>query len=186
MPSGRCRPSVLGMYTLRDGLARYAPWCRRRCRSRRFSSRCSAYCSHVTPSTPGAASRFRARNAVRSRSMSTWWRSAVNLSSLSFFAASHTRSSALGALGPALRPGRGLLTRVPLGQVPSLRHLRCRSAGFVRRLRRYYGPVRLPWVVHRRCSAFALSGAARGHHRPQATQGSPGSRAVTFRTCFGS
>ncbi len=52
--------------------------------------------------------------------------------------------------GPALSPGRGALQRVPLGQTPSLHHLRHRSLGFVRRLLRYYGPVRLPATVHHR------------------------------------
>ena len=33
MPSGRCRPSAFGMYTLRDGFARYAPRWTRACRS---------------------------------------------------------------------------------------------------------------------------------------------------------
>src|SRR5438874_1084080 len=37
---------------------------------------------------------------------------------------------------PALRPGRVLLARVPLGQAPSLRHLRRRLPGFVRWARR--------------------------------------------------
>jgi len=37
-----------------------------------------------------------------------------------------------------------------LGQVPSLHRLRRRLPGLVRRFRRYYGPVRLPRVVHHR------------------------------------
>ena len=51
---------------------------------------------------------------------------------------------------PVLRPGRVLLARVPFGQAPSLHPLRPRLPGFVRRLRRYYGPVRLPLAVHHR------------------------------------
>ena len=51
---------------------------------------------------------------------------------------------------PVLCPGRVLLVRVPFGQAPSLHPLRRRLPGVVRRLRRYYGPVRLPLVVHRR------------------------------------
>src|SRR5262249_11373147 len=50
---------------------------------------------------------------------------------------------------PALCPGRVLLARVPFGQAPSLHPLRRRHFGVVRRLRRYYGPVRLPLAVHR-------------------------------------
>ena len=51
---------------------------------------------------------------------------------------------------PVLCPGRVLLARVPFGQAPSLHPLRGRCSGLVRRLRRYYGPVRLPRAVHRR------------------------------------
>src|SRR5437879_4625585 len=40
--------------------------------------------------------------------------------------------------------------RVPLGPLPSLRRLRCRSLGVVRRLRRFYGTVRLPASVRHR------------------------------------
>ena len=36
--SGRCRPSALGMYTLRTGFARYAPRLTLSARSRKFSS----------------------------------------------------------------------------------------------------------------------------------------------------
>src|SRR6266571_2511239 len=51
---------------------------------------------------------------------------------------------------PVLCPGRGLLARVPFGQAPSLHLLRGRLPSVVRGLRRYYGPVRLPVVVHHR------------------------------------
>ena len=51
---------------------------------------------------------------------------------------------------PALRPERVALRRVSLGQPPSLRRLRSRCSGFVRRLRRYYAAVRLPTSVHHR------------------------------------
>jgi hypothetical protein len=57
---------------------------------------------------------------------------------------------------PALSPGRVLLVRVPLGQAPSLHDLRPRFPGFVRLLRRYYRPVRLPRVVHLRITALAF------------------------------
>src|SRR5262249_48995175 len=54
---------------------------------------------------------------------------------------------------PALSPERVAFGRVPLGQLPSLRRLRCRSLGLVRRLRRYCEAVRLPASVpHRRLS----------------------------------
>ena len=49
-----------------------------------------------------------------------------------------------------------MLARVPLGQAPSLHRLRSQSSDFVRRLLRYYGPVRLPTAVHHRIAALAL------------------------------
>src|SRR6202049_4340840 len=51
---------------------------------------------------------------------------------------------------PAQKIGRVLLLQVPLGQTSSLRPLRHRLPGVVRRLHRYYRPVRLPVPVHRR------------------------------------
>src|SRR5580698_3083941 len=61
---------------------------------------------------------------------------------------------------PALCPGCVLLARVPLDRAPSLHSLRRHSFDFVRLLRRYYGPVRLPIDVHPRVAAISLSGAA--------------------------
>jgi hypothetical protein len=55
-----------------------------------------------------------------------------------------------GRARPALRPGRVLLARVPFGQTVSLHPLRPQSPRLVRRLRRYYRPVRRPVVVHHR------------------------------------
>ena len=55
---------------------------------------------------------------------------------------------------PALSPERVALGRVPLGQLPSLHRLRCRSLDLVRRLRRYFGAVRLPTFVHHRRTSF--------------------------------
>jgi len=51
---------------------------------------------------------------------------------------------------PARCPERVTLGRVPLGPLPSLRRLRGRLLGLVRRLPRYYGAVRLPALVHHR------------------------------------
>ena len=42
------------------------------------------------------------------------------------------------------------LAWIPFGQAPSLPLLRNRYPGLVRRVRRYYEPVRLPMFVHRR------------------------------------
>ena len=51
--------------------------------------------------------------------------------------------------------------RVPLGRPPSLPHLRHHPHGVVRRVRRYYGAVRLPILVHlRRTTMCSLSGPA--------------------------
>ena len=55
-----------------------------------------------------------------------------------------------GRVDPALSPERVLLAQVPLGQTPSLHLLRRRCSGFVRRLPRYYGSVRLPVFVRHR------------------------------------
>ena len=74
--------------------------------------------------------------------MTPWWRNTCHLTYL----LQRTVRAA-----PALRPERVLLVPVPLGQSPSLRLLRRRlMAGFVRRLLRYYGTVRLPMSVHHR------------------------------------
>ena len=54
-------------------------------------------------------------------------------------AAAFTRARLGGKADPALRPDPGLLARDPLGLVPSLR-----ASRFLRRLHRYYEPVRLP------------------------------------------
>lgn len=68
---------------------------------------------------------------------------------------------------PALCPGRVLLVHVPLSQSPSLHHLRCRCSGIVRRLRRYYGSVRLPLSVHHRGTTSGLPDTACGATRRQ-------------------
>ena len=51
---------------------------------------------------------------------------------------------------PALRLARAAPGRIALGPAPSLHRLRGRRRGVVRRLRRYYGQVRLPLAVHHR------------------------------------
>ena len=76
-PSGRVPPSGFGMFTRRDGLARYAPECTRSCRSASRPSSPSSYIRHVVPSTPAAAPFFNAKNAQRSASTVMWWRSVV-------------------------------------------------------------------------------------------------------------
>jgi hypothetical protein len=58
---------------------------------------------------------------------------------------------------PALSPGCGGLTAVPLGWGPSLHDLRRRLPSFVRPLPRYYGPIRLLTQVHARRAACGLA-----------------------------
>ena len=96
---------------------------------------------------------------------------------------------------PALCPDPGLLSRLPLGQLPSLHGLRCfglfstphrrSSLHIVQSLHRYYGTVRLPASVHhsRIPRGFAVRTWLRSA-RPDA--GPPGSRTQCFRACQGS
>ena len=56
-----------------------------------------------------------------------------------------------------------LLVRVPLGLGPSLHWLRHGSLHSVRRLRSYYGLVRLPASVHRRLRLLAFPTRTLGH-----------------------
>src|SRR5215211_4783085 len=57
---------------------------------------------------------------------------------------------------PTLRPVRALLARIPLGPRPSPHRLRSRLLRFVRRLRSYYGEVRLLVPVHHRLRLLAF------------------------------
>src|SRR5215471_1630894 len=82
------------MYVRRDGCGRYVPRWISLWRSSRLGSRSASKSCHVTPSTPGAALRLSARNAVRSVSALRWWRSAVNRSFFLCLAACRTRLSA--------------------------------------------------------------------------------------------
>ena len=61
-----------------------------------------------------------------------------------------------GRVFPALSPERVTLGRVSLGQPPSLPRLHGRFLGFVRRVRRYYGAVRLPTSVRHRRTPFGF------------------------------
>src|SRR5215471_7769848 len=81
------------MYVRRDGCGRYVPRWISLWRSSRLGSRSASKSCHVTPSTPGAALRLSARNAVRSVSTLRWWRSAVNRSFFLCLAACRTRLS---------------------------------------------------------------------------------------------
>ena len=123
--SGRGRPSVLEMNTLRTGFARYAPRLSRLERSRRLPSRSLPYCRHVTRSTPGAASRLRRKYA--SRSIAGFVdvvqergepQRPIPSRCLTYPLQRTERAR------PAQCPGRVLLVRIPFGQAPFLHPLR--------------------------------------------------------------
>ena len=140
----------------------------------------------VNPSTPGAASRLSAKNAIPSKSTPTWWRSA-GTSPSSFALRLVVRVPALVTRAPSLRPVRALLARVPLGPRPWLHRLRCRSPGFVRRLPSYYSGVRPLTIVHHRLRllAFPMRTTATRVLSPWSTVRSPGSRTKSVCTCQG-
>src|SRR5580658_6650732 len=85
---------------------------------------------------------------------------------------------------PALCPGRGRLTAVPLGRGPSLHGLRRGNTLLVRPLHQYYSLVRLLIRVHAHRSAFACMSRSgmpcRTRMRP------PRFRAKDVSTCMGS
>ena len=86
----------------------------------------------------------------------------------------------------ALSPEPGLLSPISLGQAPFLQALRRARSPLllVRALRRYYGLVRLPAIVHHGCTFFlTMRTSATGQGR---LAGSPGFRARSFGTCLGS
>ena len=57
---------------------------------------------------------------------------------------------------PGTESGTRRAGRVSLGRSPSLHHLRRPALGVVRQLRRYYGTVRLPTIVHHGITASAF------------------------------
>ena len=61
------------------------------------------------------------------------------------------------AVSGTVSDGPVLVAQIPLGQAPSLHPLRDRLPGVVRGLPRYYGPVRLPVLVHRRRTSLDFS-----------------------------
>ena len=87
---------------------------------------------------------------------------------------------------PALCPVVVTIGRVPLGPLASLRPLRGRLPGVVRRRPRYYQAVRLPAVVHHRRESLDFPMRLCGARRHRGTAGSPGSRTRCVRACTGS
>jgi hypothetical protein len=70
--------------------------------------------------------------------------------------------------------GARFARRVSLGRPPSLHHLRDRRGGLVRRLRRYYGAVRLPTIVHQGITAIGVPlTACPDHPRDRQSWGLP-------------
>jgi len=76
---------------------------------------------------------------------------------------------------PALCPGRVLLSRIALGQPPSLHRLRRRFHGFVRLLPRYYGAVRLVVLVHLGIAPLGLPSRPRHSYFPRQARRLPAS-----------
>ena len=120
IPRGRIRPSGLGMYVRFEGWARYVPLCTLSCRSSTFSPSPSRYCFQVTPSTPGAACRFRAKKLSLSAAGVTWCSKAVNRAPLSFLATFCTRCSPGDTLFRPCVRGVAICSVFPLvGRLPS-------------------------------------------------------------------
>src|SRR4051794_28807651 len=74
----------------------------------------------VSPSTPGAASRLRSKNASRRSSALRWWKSEVNRFLLPLPCDLPYALQRLCHTFPVLRPARALLARIPLGLRPWL------------------------------------------------------------------
>lgn len=89
--------TAFGIQTRFEGVARYLPLCTRSWRADKFASTFSPYCTHVTPSTPGAAFDFCSLYASRSRSTVMWCIRLLNRMLLFFPAASRILSSPLNA-----------------------------------------------------------------------------------------
>jgi hypothetical protein len=140
------------------------------------------------PSTPGAASRFSAKNASRSRSTLTWCRSAVNFSFLLCLAAFRARSSACDTRS---RPCvRCVLCALAFLLVPALGSAGSVASVFVTDALFVGFPATVAECDFSRCSSSAtaprLPDADQGRTRNcWPTARSPGSRAKSFRTCQG-
>src|SRR5216683_767047 len=86
---------------------------------------------------------------------------------------------------PARCPVHASPARVPHGPGPSLHRLRRRLPGGVRRLRCYYGWVRLLPPVHHRLRPSGLPDADRRASARRSDRRSPGSRTRSVRACRG-
>ena len=184
-PNGRCRPSAFGMYTLRDGLARYRP---------------------CEPGMKIPKVRFeilpviRPRHAVHPRCGLRLQRpvgrpQAINIDMMQERGEScilvlpcdsaHAIQRTWRVLSGS-ESGTRFAVHVLLAQAAFLPRLRRRQASIVRRFRRYYGPVRLPTPVHLRRTASAFPERPAPPSRRRVAMGPPGSRAWRLHACTGS
>ena len=143
-----------------------------------------AYSFHVTPSTPGAAFRFRAKKLSCSSAGVTWWSKAVNRSCLCFRALSRTPCNPCDTLSPlwvgcVLDPTMFSLVT----GLPSTTSAGGVSAHFVRRLLTVLCPCSTP--RRRACPdcAFGFPDRSGFLYRPRMPTRSLGSRACSFSTC---
>src|SRR5215210_2759957 len=142
-PIARGLPSALASQCRFTGGAWYRPLRNRSCKSRKFSSRCSAYVAAVIPSIPGALSLRVRRYASRRKSTSIRCASVVKTISGYCFACSAIRWSCVAMVGdlevsPICPPSR---TVCPAS--PSLQWVPWAS---VPHLLRYCAPLRLPAI----------------------------------------
>ena len=93
------------------------PECTRSCRSANRPSNLPSYIPHVMPSAPAAASFFNAKNAQRSASTVTWWRSVVRRSRGSRCTNCRIRSAACVTLSRSCVRRVLWPSRIPLGSV---------------------------------------------------------------------
>jgi len=146
MPSGRCRPSGLGMYRRRTGCGRYVPARSVAVSSHRNSATpCCSIIDSVMPSMPAAPLLLRTRSHASSRtslrqirSYNAWKRrSSLRLAAM-YSRRWSSRTFSMGLLGLATMPSRlpPYTSVTKAGSLP--------SSGLVDRRQRYYEPLGLP------------------------------------------
>ena len=188
IPSGRCRPSAFGMYTLRDGLARYAPAVHPGVQIPKVRLQVLPVVRPRHPVHPRRG--LRADRPVRRPQPIdvdvVQQRGEPRFLVPSLPPRAHDPAH-LSAPCPALCPGRVSLAVFPLAGPPSLHHLRRRRRGLVRRLRRYYADRP---TSHARSSRAYRLGVPRTARPAITTGGRPWDLPVLaheeIRTCPGS
>jgi len=136
IPRGRVVPSSLGISTRRTGWGRYDIWDSFVCSACKWVSRCCAYISFVTPSTPGAFVPSSAAKHARRLSTVKWCINAVKGAVGWLRARWAIRSTPVVVVAPPLRVADVAIERAT-GCAPLC------SAG-VTPLRRSYEGIRLP------------------------------------------